>query len=183
MAPPKWGQFAQINPWRTAGCIVGTALAALMSRLIAHFVYLWETNFPPDAYVSFSVWRKEKKNQQQQHNFHSPIEGTLSHQPPPPKKSIKHRPPVIDGAVFPAVAGWERFHHRILAPWPKNHHRRAVWSLRARFNGGSSYDPEARCHWLLNNILEASGGHCGNYLYVSPLKDMSTHGTSRQPSP
>lgn len=62
-------------------------------------------------------------------------------------------------------------------------HDVAVCSLQMRFNGISSDDPEARCHWLLNNFLEASSGHCGNYLYVRLLKDMSTHGTSRQPAP
>lgn len=62
-------------------------------------------------------------------------------------------------------------------------HSVAGCSLQMHFNGISSDDPEARCHWLLNNFLEASSGHCGNYLYVRPLKDMSTHGTSRQPAP
>lgn len=62
-------------------------------------------------------------------------------------------------------------------------HNVAGCSLQMHFNAISSDDPEARCHWLLNNGLEASSGHCGNYLYVRPLKDMSTHGTSRQPAP
>lgn len=62
-------------------------------------------------------------------------------------------------------------------------HDDAVSSLRVRFNGASSDDPEARCHRLLNNFLEASSGDCGNYLYVRLLKDMSTHGTHRQPAP
>lgn len=62
-------------------------------------------------------------------------------------------------------------------------HNVAVCSLQMHFNSISSDDPEARCHCLLNNFLEASSGHCGNYLYVRPLKDMSTHGTSREPAP
>lgn len=62
-------------------------------------------------------------------------------------------------------------------------HNVAGCSLQMHFNTISSDDPEARCHWLLNNFLEASSGHCGNYLYVRPLKDMSTHGTSGQPAP
>lgn len=62
-------------------------------------------------------------------------------------------------------------------------HNVAGCSLQMHFNSISSDDPEARCHWLLNNFLEATSGHCGNYLYVRPLKDMSTHGTSRQPAP
>lgn len=62
-------------------------------------------------------------------------------------------------------------------------HTATSFSLQMHFNGISLDDPEARCHWFLNNFLEASSGHYGNYLYVKPLKDMSTHGTSRQPAP
>lgn len=121
MAPPKWGQFAQINPWRTAGCIVGTALAALMSRLIAHFVYLWERCLKP-IFPQMHMWasacrkKQKKKEAATTASFLLPDWRNSPHtDPPSSEKSIKFRPPVIDGAAFSAVAGRERFHHRSLA--------------------------------------------------------------------
>lgn len=60
---------------------------------------------------------------------------------------------------------------------PKNRRSVVVCWLRVHFNSISTDDPEARCHWLPNNFLEASFGHYANYLYVRLLKDMPTHGT------
>lgn len=87
------------------------------------------------------------------------------------------------GLHFAAVAGGDRDSITAALPAAKKPSRTGCLITARTLNGASSYDPEARCHPLLNNVLEASTGRRGNYLYVSPLKDMSTHGTSRQPAP
>lgn len=154
-----------------------------MTRLIAHFVYCEEdawNQFPPDACpkpyeletdqlwktpkrVILADWYKELGNDLGWHRGSREESQSQS-------MSGGH---IVNDARYrempsqPFTAGLNV----------------AGCSLQMHFNDISSDDAEARCLPLLNNFLEASSGHCGNYLYVRPLKYMSTHRTSWQPAP
>lgn len=166
-----------------------------MSRLIAHFVYCekdaWN-QFSPDAYPNLMCWKKLNDGKKDRLFEHQEVGNEDATNRRGDVKDTDLRPwvgaggHVVNPGRLRETPSRPSKQHCSLARGPEPitaEHSVAVCLLQMRFNGISSDDPEARCHRLLNNFLEASSGHCGNYLYVRPLKDMSTHGTSRQPAP
>lgn len=84
-----------------------------------------ESNFPPDAYVSFSLWRGEKKKQQQQHHFRfSDWRNSLT--PTPLKKEHKIETPSYKWGCIFSRGRLREIPSPQPCPRPRNHHGRAV---------------------------------------------------------
>lgn len=93
-------------------CIIGTALLAPMSRLIAHFVYCekdaWN-QFSPDAYPNLMCWKKLNDGKKDRLFEHQEVSNEDATNRRGDVKDTDLRPWVGGGGVTSSTpAGWER---------------------------------------------------------------------------